>query len=84
MRLELVGYKRFTSKQGKDYCVANVVSDYSLAETNKGCVGMKVQEIFIPDEQYGYLNNEHIGHELKLTYGLGDYGKPRVTSVEIV
>lgn len=84
MCLELVGYKRFKSKQGKDYCVANVISDYSPAEISRGCTGKKVQEIFIPDEQYGYLNNEHIGHELKLTYGLGEYGKPRVTSVEIV
>lgn len=84
MKLEIVGYKRFKSKQGKDFCVANVVSDYSPSEVSKGCVGMKVQEIFIPDEQYGYLNNEHIGRELKLTYGLGDYGKPRVVSIDVL
>ena len=63
---KLVGFKRFKSKKGDDFCVANVVSDYSVNAV--GCFGQKVEEIFLPDDLYDYLQPEHIGKEIRLDY----------------
>ena len=67
----LVGFKRFNGKKdGKCYCVAEVVSDYSVREKTNGCVGRKVEEIFLPEEKVEYLNESHLGKEVKLEYEL--------------
>lgn len=66
---KLVGYKRFTSKKNnKDYCVANIVDAYSKRETDGGCVGHKVQELFLPEDQYELLTPADIGKNLHLDY----------------
>lgn len=64
----LVGYKRFKGKNGKDYCVANIVTDYSEREVKYDNFGRKVQEIFLPDEFYNYLEVKHIGKSVELGY----------------
>lgn len=67
----LVGYRRFTSKKnGKDYCMANVVQDVSLRDKENGMVGQKVDTLYMPEEKYDLLKPEHIGKELDLSYEL--------------
>lgn len=77
----LVGYKRFKSKKGDDYCVANVVTDYSANAT--GCVGQKVEEVFMPDEMYEYLQPADVGKEIKLDYEVSG-NRAYLTGVKVV
>lgn len=71
MNSKIVGFKRFTSKAGKDFCVANVVTPYTDREKERNnCNGNKVQEVFLPDELYNYLGESDIGKECRLDYEL--------------
>lgn len=65
---KLQGYKKFTGKNGKDYCVANVVTPYTQRDMDRGCVGSKVEEVFLPDSQRDILTPADIGKELDLSY----------------
>lgn len=76
----LVGYKRFTSKKGKEYCVANVVSQYSQRDEERGCVGEKTEEIFLPDNCLKLLKPEDVGCELDMTY---EYSGGRAYLVDV-
>ena len=64
----LVGYKRFKGRNGKDYCVANIMTDYSKRELQYENYGRKVQEIFLPDDLYNYLEEKDIGKAVGLGY----------------
>lgn len=77
----LVGFKRFKSKKGDDFCVANVMTEYPKSAV--GCCGSKVEEIFVPDELYDYLQPEHIGRELKLDYDISG-NRAYLTSLKVV
>lgn len=71
MNSVLVGFKRFSGKKdGRRYCVAEVVSDYSAREKENGCCGQKVEEIFLPAEKVDFLNESHLGKEIKFDYEL--------------
>lgn len=65
---KLVGYKRFTSKNGRDLCVANVVIPYTPAENGRGSVGSDVKEIFLPDHQVNMLTEKDIGKDVEMFY----------------
>lgn len=68
---KLVGYKKFVSKKnGKTYCVAEVVQDLSQREIENGAVGQKVDEVFLPEEKVDLLKPTDIGKELILDYEL--------------
>lgn len=64
----LVGYKRFKGGNGQHYCIANIMTDYSKRELQKECYGRKVSEVFLPDEQYNYLQPQAIGKAVELMY----------------
>ena len=78
---KLVGYKRFLSKKNKNYCVANILMPYGPRED--GCVGEKLEEIFMPDEMYDFLNPKHIGHEVKLDYEING-GRAYLVGFEVL
>lgn len=81
---KLVGFKKFVSKKnGKEYCVANVVRDYEQREISNGCIGQKVEEIFLPEEKTNYLRPEHIGKELQFSYEISA-GRAYIVDVEVV
>lgn len=65
---KLVGFRRFTSKKGDNYCVANVVTDYNDRDKQNGSVGARAEQIFIPSGQYEYLQENDIGKEIHLEY----------------
>ena len=67
----LVGFKRFASKKdGRRFCVAQVLSDFNAREQANGCVGQKAEEVFLPEEKVDFLNQSHIGKEIKFDYEL--------------
>lgn len=65
---KLVGFRRFTSKKSKDYCVANVVTEYTDRDKANGAVGQRTEEVFVPSDQYDYLQPSDIGCEIVLNY----------------
>lgn len=68
---KLVGYRKFaSSKNGKEYCVAQVVSDVTEREANRGFVGQKVEELFLPEDQIDVFKPTDIGKEIETTYEL--------------
>lgn len=68
---KLVGFRRFSSKKnGKDYCVAEVVSPFSQRELANGCCGQKTEQIFMPEEQYNLLKESDLGKEIQFEYEL--------------
>ena len=82
MATVLVGYHKFTSKKGKDFCVASVVKDLSPRDQAFGYIGQKTEEIFMPDDQLNMLKPEDIGKELILDYDMSD-GRAFLISVTV-
>ncbi|MCD8096608.1 MAG: hypothetical protein LUE31_00905 [Lachnospiraceae bacterium] len=80
---KLVGYARFTSKKGDDYCVARVVKDFNKRALESGAVGQDVESIFMPREQYNLLKPADIGKELKFEYELSG-GRAYLVHVSVV
>ena len=80
---KLVGYKNFTSKKGKDYCVAEVVSEATERDKLNGLVGCKVEEVFLPEDKLNFFNPSHIGKEVKFDYELSG-GRAYLVDVSIV
>lgn len=64
----LVGFKRFTSKKGQKYCVANLVSDYSARELEFDNFGQKIEEVWLPVDLYDLLTPADIGKTVTLNY----------------
>lgn len=71
MEKTLVGFKKFTSKKGQPLCIAIISYPFTAKEVENGCVGLNVDQIFLPQEQYNYLLP-------------GDIGKPVTTQYDIV
>lgn len=79
---KLVGFRRFVSKKGDNYCVANVVSDYTERDKANGAVGSRTEELFIPSAQYDYLQASDIGSEIVLNYNFSG-NRAYLDSVEV-
>lgn len=80
---KLVGYRKFTSKNGKEYCVAEVVSDITEREANRGFVGQKVEELFMPEDQVDIFKPTDIGKEIETTYELSG-GRAYLVKVSVL
>lgn len=71
--VKLVGYRNFVSKKnGKEYCVASVVSDLTERDRANGAVGNKVEEIFLPEDLTNYLKPDMVNKEVTLDYELSN------------
>lgn len=68
--VKLVGYRTFTSKKGNPCCIANIVSDFTSSDNDRGSYGSDVQSVFLPDSQVGNLSPKDIGKEVKLSYNI--------------
>ncbi len=68
MEARLVGFKRFESKKGETYCVANVVYPYTEAEKARGNYGENVEAVFLPSHVVNLLTEKDIGKKVDLSY----------------
>ena len=80
--MKLIGFKRFLSKKGSNLCIANVVRDCTTRECERGSVGQTMDEIFVPDHLYDYLQPEHVGKDIDLVYEMSG-GRAYLNSVVI-
>lgn len=70
---KLLGYRRFAGKNGKNYCVANVASDFSQRDKESGAAGVSVKEVFLPDTLYDYLKPDDVNKECNLEYEINGH-----------
>lgn len=68
MKAKLVGFKRFESKKGGTFCVANVVYPYTEAEKSRGNYGNNVEGVFLPANLTNLLTEKDIGKDVELSY----------------
>lgn len=65
---KIIGYKKFSSKSGVNYCILNVQKDWSKSEQKRGAVGQTFDEIWVQDEQTKLISENSIGKEIKTLY----------------
>lgn len=67
--MKLVGFKNFTSKKnGQNYTVANCIGEFTEMEKQAGCIGQKIEEIFLPTADVGTLTEKNIGHDVTMQF----------------
>lgn len=80
---KLIGFMDGTSKTGKPYTLVHIVSDLSAKDIQRGAVGQKVEQIFLPVSQIGTLTAKDINCEVKLDYDVSG-GRAYLNSFNIV
>lgn len=71
---KLIGYRKFAGKKDatKMYCVATITSEPTDRECLNGFVGLKADNIYLPEHQVDMLKPEYLGRELKLDYSVSN------------
>lgn len=64
----LVGVKKFKSKKGKDYAILQTTTPFNQREEYAGCVGLKIEEIFVPDQLLEKVSTLKIGKPVHFDY----------------
>lgn len=80
---KLVGYKKFKSKSGRECCVASVVTPYNQRSLDNGCVGSKVEDVFLPDNCMNLLQPSDIGCDLNMIYECSN-GRAYLIDVQVI
>lgn len=65
---KLIGFRRFTGKNGKNFCVATVTSAFNQHDVDNGACGERSQDVFLPDTMIDYLKPADIGKPAHLDY----------------
>lgn len=80
---EIIGYSRFVSKKNVDTLICEIAVEPTPFDLSHGRVGMKVEQVFIPEGCYHLFDKNVIGKCLKRSFSIqGRYAS--VVSVEIV
>lgn len=64
----LKGVKRFKSKKGSEYVVLQLVVPFSDNMVMNGCLGMAVEEVFVPDNLWSSIPSLAIDKPISLQY----------------
>lgn len=80
---KLLGFMDGTSKTGKAYTVAYLVTDLSVNDVSRGAVGQKVEQVFLPVSQVGTLTAKDISCEVSLDYSVSG-GRAYLNSFNVV
>ena len=66
--MKIIGVKKFTSKEGKAYCIVSVVREYSEQEKafSSVCEGMTVDNVWLPANCVDKVTVKDIGKKLVL------------------
>lgn len=83
IRLQILGFRDFTSKKGRNLTVVTVGSDCTPADNEQGKYGIKVTDMFLPDDRVGSLTPECLGMEFLPEYEINGFGKPDLAGFEL-
>lgn len=70
MKKTLIGFKRFTSKKGNPLCVAIIATAFDKQQNERGSYGCDAETVFLPSEQYDYLQSSDLGKEVSTQYDI--------------
>lgn len=70
MKKKLIGFKRFTSRKGNPLCVAIIATAFDKQQNERGSFGCDAESVFLPSEQYDYLNADDLGKEVSTQYDM--------------
>lgn len=62
---QIVGYSRFTSKKGFDTLIVDIVAEATPFDVQHGRVGMKTEQVFLPDTCFSKITPDCVGKILK-------------------
>lgn len=65
---KLLGIGKLTSKAGKLFTIFHVSSPFAQRDLLKGCVGDKVEAIFLPDELVAFVDYSMVGKDIELDF----------------
>lgn len=65
---EIIGYSRFKNKEGKERLVVDVAKQPTDFDTQYGRVGMKVEQIWMPEALYDRFNPSVVGKQIDCSY----------------
>jgi len=68
MLYEILGFKKFKSKAGKDCCVLQLVRDFTPSEVASGSIGRGIEEVFLPIELSHLAIPENVGSLCELYF----------------
>lgn len=70
MEKTLLGYRRFKSKAGRDCCMMNISTPCTERDNQRGAYGVNVENVFVPDDYYNYLEPGDVGKPITLNYDI--------------
>ena len=68
--MKVVGYREFQSKKGNKCRMLTVMSPYTDREKEKGSVGNRTEDIFLPDDCDLTITEADIGKEVVVDYSI--------------
>lgn len=68
VKYSLLGVRKFTSKEGKNYAVLQLQKPFSQRELDSGSVGMAVEEKFVPENLYHVLPDLLVNKPVEFDY----------------
>lgn len=63
-----LGVKKFTSKDGRNFCILETSAPFSDREVQNGCKGSRVEEIFLPEHLFNKADTLTIGGQIAFDY----------------
>lgn len=66
----LLGVKKFTSKDGRNFCILETSAPFSDREAQYGSRGSRVQEVFLPDHLHGKADSLTVGGQIAFDYSV--------------
>lgn len=66
----LLGVKKFTSKDGRNFCILETSVPFSDREIQNGCRGSRVEEVFLPDRLHGKADSLTVGGQIAFDYSV--------------
>lgn len=66
----VVGYREFNSKKGNKCRVLTLMSPYSDRDKEKGCIGNRVEDVFIPETCDLQITEASIGQIAVVEYSI--------------
>ncbi len=80
MAKKVVGYSEFNRKDGGTCRVITVSEPYSSRQKSRGAIGLKCEDIFLPDDCTLAVTEKDIGREVEVDYEISS-GRAYVVGV---
>lgn len=70
---KILGFSKFKSKTGKNCVVLQLQREFNSRELNSGSLGVRVEEVFLPDHLLNVVIKDNLGKSCNLFYNRNGY-----------